>query len=375
MSDAYKVILFYRYVVIADTAQLQKQLQNQCAALNLLGRILIAEEGINGTLAGSEAEVNEFVAILSADPRFAAIDWKDSYGRGPLPFPILNVKIVNEIVSCGARGRDLQQHLHYDPTSFGGLKETGCHLTAEDFHAQLQAEPDAIVLDIRNQFEYDIGHFDKAINIGTFTYSETFDKLDSLLGIKDKSNVQEAPAVPQTEVVASDDVSDTCRLIEDPKSKKIFMYCTGGVRCEKASAYLRTKGFENVYQLQGGIHRYLQAFPDGGQFAGKNFVFDSRVAMTAPALETVLDDQPSSGSSSTGTTASSSSAATNNSNAIDPKAKLVVGQCLDCQAPYDQYSGDRVCTVCRQCVLVCAQCAHTNPHPHEYYCVRHRYVS
>jgi UPF0176 protein len=124
---------------------------------------------------------------------------------------------------------------------------------------------------------------------------------------------------------------------------RCVLYCTGGIRCEKASSYLRAQGFDAVYQLQGGIHRYLEAFPDGGLFKGKNFVFDSRLA-TAAAVS------------------------------APEEAPEVVGRCIDCSAPFDQYSGQVVCTVCRLPVLTCAACKARNASafPGEYYCARHR---
>lgn len=116
-----------------------------------------------------------------------------------------------------------------------------------------------MIVDIRNQYEYDIGHFQNARNLETFTYSETWSSLDKLFNKK-------VTSIEETEIIGQ-------------KQKPIYMYCTGGIRCEKASAYLVAKGYENVFQLQGGIHRYLETFPDGGLFRGKNFVFDTRVSI------------------------------------------------------------------------------------------------
>lgn len=227
----YKVILFYRYVAIDQPEVLENSLRAKCEELSLLGRILLATEGINGTLAGSRENVDAFVSFMVSDDRFSAIDWKDSFGAGKLPFPVLSVKIVPEIVSSGSRGKQLKDTMHFDPATFGGLAETGKHLTAEEFHRGLD-DPNCVLLDIRNHFEYDIGHFENAVNIGTYTYAETFDKLDSLLSIPPATT--QAPTEPEPPV---------------PADKKIFMYCTGGVRCEKASAYLRNRGFENVYHV------------------------------------------------------------------------------------------------------------------------------
>lgn len=237
----YKVILFYRYVPIEQPDVLQTNLRAKCEELSLLGRILLANEGINGTLAGSRENVDAFVAFMVSDERFAAIDWKDSYGAGKLPFPVLSVKIVPEIVSSGSRGKELKDKLHFDSATFGGLAEAGKHLTAEEFHRGLD-DPNCVLLDIRNHFEYDIGHFENAVNIGTYTYAETFDKLDSLLHIPPPAAPAQTPSEPEQTI---------------PADKKIFMYCTGGVRCEKASAYLRNRGFENVYHVSALTSSHL----------------------------------------------------------------------------------------------------------------------
>lgn len=188
---------------------------------------------------------------------------------------------------------------------------TGTHLEPEEFHEALQKDENAIVLDIRNEFEYDIGHFKGATNLKTFTYSETWSAMEKAL-------------------------EDTEASTQTRTHKPIFMYCTGGIRCEKASAYLRAKGLNDVYQLKGGIHRYMEKYPDGGLFQGKEFVFDCRVSV------------PPSNSS------------------------IVVGTCIDCSCSHDNYAGDIACTVCRIPVLVCPACVSSNPYPNEYYCSRHR---
>ena len=140
------------------------------------------------------------------------------------------------------------------PISFGGIVGTGEHLTPEDFHKTLQ-EDECVVLDIRNEFEYDIGHFEHAIGVGTFTYAETFDVLDELLDkqqIHKKSHSitgsvdnQVDPTLSQSNAYEEEEATN----VEEKKEKKILMYCTGGIRCEKASAYLRAKGLNNVYQV------------------------------------------------------------------------------------------------------------------------------
>ena len=259
-----QVILFYRYVEILDEEQNMfiDIWIKKCTELEILGRILVASEGVNGTLAGTPQAIESFIKFfVSLDLRFEKIDWKFSSGTGSLPFLNLTIKKVKEIVSTGQIGSFINQRVEFDSQTFGGLSGTGQHLSPEQFHSAVE-EKDGVLLDIRNEYEFGIGHFEGAVGLGTFTYSETFTALDQLL----ERNHPDEPVV----------------------SKPIYMYCTGGIRCEKASAYLCAKGYQNVYQLEGGIHRYLEKFPDGGVFKGKNFVFDRRVAV--PPLSVAQDE-------------------------------------------------------------------------------------
>ncbi len=166
------------------------------------------------------------------------------------------------------------------------------------------------------------------------------------------------------------------------------MYCTGGIRCEKASAYLKAKGYNNVFQLQGGIHKYLEEFPQGGTFHGKNFVFDSRVSM-GPTTEGAAGGEIKNfdGSSSSNNIGninkdlpadSQQSLELNTENGTSRSGEIlhqaVVGRCIDCCSPHDTYSGYIACTVCRMPVLVCPSCVGASQHPGEYHCIRHRSV-
>jgi len=215
----------------------------------------------------------------------------------------ISIRKVKELVSSGEASSFIQSSIDFDPTSYGGISGTGKHLSAAEFHAALSSKaPSDIVLDIRNQFEHDIGNFENSIGLGTTTYAETFSALDKTLSLLPHQSNNS----PQND------------------GTHIYMYCTGGIRCEKASAYLCAKGFKNVYQLQGGIHRYLEAFPDGGLFHGKNFVFDSRVAV-GPIM--------------------SSSKNTDRIVTDDDRDRVqaeVVGKCLDCSIACDHYSGKHV---------------------------------
>jgi predicted sulfurtransferase len=383
VGEPYKVILWYRYCPISDVATLIETLTIKCKSLHLLGRILLSIEGMNGTLAGSCEDIDHFINYLSDDLNFHHIDWKfhiEYQHCDYLPFLQLSIREVQEIISCGLQRQFINNFIQYDSMSYGGIEGSGIHLSPEEFHHMIEKEKpeNCLILDIRNEFEYDIGHFNNAIGIGTFTYAETFKVLDEVLademakaaaGVKRVQHTDDnANSIEKsdTSIVANDGKTiDECAVEEksinekSTNDKKILMYCTGGIRCEKASAYLRAKGLDNVYQLQGGIHRYLEHYPDGGKFLGKNFVFDSRVAVSGEHAAGSNPDQQQhqlDGSYSLG------------------GSSVVVGKCIDCKASHDTYSGFIVCTVCRMPVLVCPNCVENNPYPGEYYCSRHRYA-
>ncbi|ETV96875.1 hypothetical protein H310_10153 [Aphanomyces invadans] len=280
MLDApLEVVLYYRYVHISDVGALIASQEHLCQALGLQGRVRISEEGINGTLGGAPASIQGYVDAMESSPEFSGlnIDWKRSDGMGTMPFHDLLVRRVKEIVSIEL------------PDEACNVANTGIHLSPEDFHAALQdATPSTTaIIDVRNNYEYNIGHFHSALNPSTRRFGQfphwVRDNLDDL-----------------------------------STKNRILMYCTGGIRCEKASAYLKHLGLSNVYQLKGGIHRYLEAFPDGGAFLGKNFVFDHRVAV-----------------------ASSNDA--------------VVGRCESCGSAHDDITGIR-CSYCRMHVMLCSAC-------------------
>lgn len=245
-GDPFKVILWYRYVPIEDCDALIALVRAKCEALGLLGRVLLSKEGMNGTLAGSVADIDAFMEYLSDSLHFSHIDWKhhiESTRCEQLPFLQLSVREVKEIISCGPQREFIDSFVKHDADSYGGLDGSGVHLSPEEFDAVLEKEREnCVVLDIRNEFEFDIGHFDTARNIGTFTYAETFKALDEVVAEQKQSQ--------ETEIVAEGRESAT---IGQSENKKILMYCTGGIRCEKASAYLRAKGLDNVYQVSGFV--------------------------------------------------------------------------------------------------------------------------
>ncbi|KAL3665102.1 hypothetical protein V7S43_009734 [Phytophthora oleae] len=280
-DGAYVVVLYYKYVRLCETeeelhafALAHEQL---CATLGLTGRVRLALEGINGTLGGSSSSVQSYIDAMQQQPQFTDVDWKTSASHVE-PFPELQVRVVAEIVALEL------------PDDAYDLSVRGHHLSPEQFRSeQVGVDPASIALiDVRNTYEFNVGHFAGALNPKTRRFGQ----------------------FPQW-------VRDELPMLQ--QKDKVLMYCTGGIRCEKASAYLKHLGLENVYQLEGGIHRYLERFPDGGGlFQGKNFVFDQRVTMAS-------------------------------------EDKTVTGQCERCQVPHDTLSGTR-CAYCRMHVLLCESC-------------------
>ena len=234
-SDTGLILLFYKYVHIQSPEQIKTWLTNLCTRLFLKGRVILAHEGINATVGGTSDACQEFIQELSNHPLFPNIDFKQSTGSAQ-QFPRLRISIRNEIVALGVDPQEL-------PADQGGN-----HLTPEQVHQMLQQPSDDLVIfDARNNYESRIGVFQGAIAADIATFRDFPAYVDQNL--------------------------------EQFKNKKVLMYCTGGIRCERASAYLKKTGVANqVYQLSGGIHRYVEQFPDGF-FKGKNYVFDGRIAM------------------------------------------------------------------------------------------------
>lgn len=234
-----KILLFYKYVDIEYPKQVQKWLQKLCADLHLTGRIIIAHEGINATVGGTEKNTEIFKAAIAKDARFSDIDFKHSEG-GADCFPRMRIIVKNEIVYLGL-----------DPKKVTP-KNGGIHLTPEQTHNLIASKPDdLVILDTRNDYEWRVGAFEGAI----------------------KPDIEHFRQFPKY-------VDDH---LAEFKDKQVLMYCTGGVRCERATTYLVEKGIaKNVYQILGGIHRYAEQYPEGF-FRGKNYVFDDRIAVRVNA--------------------------------------------------------------------------------------------
>ncbi|WP_128543461.1 oxygen-dependent tRNA uridine(34) hydroxylase TrhO [Larkinella soli] len=225
----YRVLLYYCYTTIENPGQFLEDHHLLCLRLNLLGRIIVAAEGLNGTVSGLAADCEEYMRVVKADPRFASLEFKveenDTHA-----FQKLHVRIKDEIVNSD---------LPVDPT-----RRTGIHLEPAEFR-KMKEEEDVVLIDMRSNYEHSVGKFKGAVTL-------------------DMENLRELP--------------DHLHEIEHLKDKKVITYCTGGIKCEKASAYLLEKGFRNVYQLHGGIIKY--GLEEGGEdFEGKCYVFDNRVVV------------------------------------------------------------------------------------------------
>jgi UPF0176 protein len=230
MSEIYPVILYYKYVSIAEPEQFAAAQRALCERLALKGRLLIASEGINGTLAGPASAVDEYVAELTSDTRFADMEIKVTPGDAQT-FPRLMIKVRPEIVALHA-GVEL-------------TADQDNQLTPAEWKRMLEDDPDAVAVDVRNRYESAAGKFENAVAC-------------------DIENFRELPGYVDQ--------------LSELKEKKVLMYCTGGIRCEKASALFRSRGFKHVYQLHGGIMTYQQQFGNE-HWLGECFVFDQRMTV------------------------------------------------------------------------------------------------
>jgi UPF0176 protein len=224
------VLLYYCFAEVADPLRLQQEQLTLCLSLDLRGRIIVAPEGLNGTVSGSEQACNAYKAAVLADPRFASTDFKTDLAHAHT-FEKINVRLKNEIVNAGI-------------PEIKPYERTGQHLTPAEWHAMMH-DPDVVLLDVRSEYEHSLGRFKNAITLPMSNFRHFPEHVPSLAHLKDK---------------------------------KILTYCTGGIKCEKASAFLLDQGFENVYQLLGGIIRY-GIEEQGEDFEGRCYVFDGRISV------------------------------------------------------------------------------------------------
>ena len=237
-QSAYKVAALYHFAIVDDPSALRPQILEQCEKNGLKGTILLASEGINGTIAGPAEGIDATVAFLRSLEIFAGLEVKYSVAS-EMPFLRMKVRLKKEIVSMGVEDID-------------AARAKGEYVDPADWNA-LISEPDTIVIDTRNAYEVAIGSFEGAINPETETFRDFpawFDEFSKELQAK----------------------TDT--------QPKIAMFCTGGIRCEKATAYVKAQGFGNVHHLKGGILKYLENIPaENSQWNGDCFLFDQRVAV------------------------------------------------------------------------------------------------
>jgi UPF0176 protein len=227
------VAALYKFANLPDYRERQPELLDFCVRQGLYGTLLLAEEGINGTVAGTRTGIDELIAFLRRDQRFADIEHKESYAD-EMPFTRMKVKLKKEIVTLGVAGINPNERV-------------GTYVAPEDWNV-LISDPDVILIDTRNGYEVDIGTFRCAIDPQTTTF-------------------REFPAY-------------ISKNFNPAKHKKVAMFCTGGIRCEKASSLMVAQGFEQVYHLQGGILKYLEKIPPAESlWQGECFVFDQRISV------------------------------------------------------------------------------------------------
>lgn len=304
-DESYSIILYYKYIPIDASiiSTVRAELEALCHEHHLSGRIRIATEGINGTNAGTKANIDRFTHLLttSFDGLFSGMPFKYSECQGDQPpFDCLRVLETKEVTSTGAMAG---VQIHQSDDAQGYLKPA-------EFHAALTTErkPGTLVLDVRNYYEVAIGTFDGAVDPRIRSFNQLAHFFD--------------------------------QNIDELRDRPVLMFCTGGVRCVKARAYLVQKhGCKDVQQLQGGIHEYIKEFGTDGEWKGAMTVFDKRGAVRADGL--MLSDQSES----------------------QPSPPVPVGRCVQCSGPHDVHNEAHRCLECRCLVLCCDPCFTASRYP------------
>lgn len=229
----HEILLYYKYTNIIDPKQFCWDQRLLCQKLGLTGRIIIASEGINGTVEGLKENTQKYIDVMVADSRFSDMNFKRSVGTGQA-FPKLAVKLRSELVSAHLGAEDVNPAV-----------TTGKYISPEDLHDLIHSDKEFYIIDMRNDYEHAVGFFKNSI-------------LPPLQNFRDLPKI--LPSLAHL------------------KNKTVVTVCTGGVRCEKASGFLVTHGFKDVYQLHNGIVSYMEKYPDE-DFLGKLYVFDGRITM------------------------------------------------------------------------------------------------
>ncbi len=273
-------ISFYQYFSITDPKQFRDDMYTALNALHVFGRIYVAHEGINAQISVPEDNFEQLKSYLYSIPALNGIRLNIAVDDDGKSFWVLKIKVRDKIVADGI----------HDPGF--SMEKKGRYVNAAQMNELLQ-DDDTIVIDMRNHYEYEVGHFDKALEIPSDTFRE------------------QLPMAVE--------------MMADKKDKNIIMYCTGGIRCEKASAYMLHNGFTNVFHLEGGIINYAKQIKEGGlqsKFIGKNFVFDDRLGERI--TEDVIAQCHQCGKP-----------ADTHTNCNNDGCHLLFIQCEDCKAKYD----------------------------------------
>ncbi|MBD1840846.1 rhodanese-related sulfurtransferase [Coleofasciculus sp. FACHB-64] len=227
------VVAFYKFVKLPDFADKQDPLLSHCKRQGIRGTILLAAEGINGTIAGSREAIDSVLSFLRSDPRLVDLEHKESYADSP-PFDRMKVRLKKEIVTLGLP--------EIDPSD-----RVGTYVSPQAWN-ELISDPEVTIIDTRNDYEVTIGTFKRAQNPKTASF-------------------RQFPAYVRNN-------------LDPSKHKKVALFCTGGIRCEKATSFMMAQGFQEVYHLKGGILKYLEEVPpQDSLWQGECFVFDQRVAV------------------------------------------------------------------------------------------------
>lgn len=234
MSENIVIVAFYHFAPLDDYQQMKAPLLNFCHEHDLKGTILLASEGINSTISGTRPNIDALLTYLKSDPRLAGLQWKESY-LDAKPFQRMKVRLKKEIVRMAVDDLDMEQR--------------GEYVEGKDWDDFISS-PDVLVIDTRNEYETRIGTFEGAID-------------------PDTQNFRDFPAW-----------ADNWAQDKAKGEQKIAMFCTGGIRCEKSTAYMKKLGFENVYHLKGGILQYFEDTKNrNGKWKGECFLFDDRTAV------------------------------------------------------------------------------------------------
>lgn len=274
-----KVILYYKFVPVADPAITMRWQRELCQRLSLKGRIIISKHGINGTLGGDIENLREYKREMNRSIIFKGITYKWSDGRGD-EFPRLSIKVREELVAFG-----LPDEIEVDEN---GVKNGGKHLKPEALHKLVEERDDVVFFDGRNAYEAAVGKFKDAIVPDTETTHDFIKELES-------------------------------GKYDDIKDKPVVTYCTGGVRCEILSTLMKNRGFNDVYQVDGGIVKYGEKYADEGLWQGSLYIFDGRM-----------------------------------NHRFSEKSKDI-GQCVHCDAKTSNYE-NCADTSCNKLILICKDC-------------------